>query len=217
MIGLDAAISQPRLVATTTTRDPVSPRRLRDGQAQFAKRVRQKVEPSAEYCSFLEFTTGTAKRSGGVRRPHFHSLWKGLEPEQAAEVLAVAREVWGRIAGATVHEVEEIRTPAGAAMYVASHHQKESQAPPKSWGPVRRVRPSRGYYGAPAPALREQAVHAVHDKRFRHALERAMVEADVPEDVIAEQLARPVVRGGVSVVRVREIGGRMVEVMGDAR
>lgn len=217
MVGLDAAREQPRVVSTTTTRDRISPTRLRDGQHQFVRAVRREVAPHARYCSFLEFTTGTAERSGGIRRPHQHALWKGLDPSQAEAVEAIARRIWKRIAGATVHQVEEISTPAGATMYVASHHQKESQAPPKSWGPTRRVRPSRGYYSMPADELRAAATEKLADARYRHSLEQAMLDADVPDDVISEVLESPRSRPRPTLIRVREINGQLVEVIGDLR
>jgi hypothetical protein len=216
MVGLDSEAEQPRVVSTTTTRDHVSPDRLREGQRQFVRAVR-KVAPDARYCGFLEFSTGTAQRSGGRRRPHQHALWKGIDPDLCEEVEAIARETWKRIAGATRHQVEEIRTPAGATMYVASHHQKESQAPPSWWGPCRRVWSSRGYWATPAAELRGRATEKLADSRYRHALEQAMNDNDVPEDVMDEVLSKLGPRPRVEVVKVREYRGQVVAVIGDVR
>lgn len=216
MVGLDADQEQPRVVSTTTTRDPVTPARLREGQRQFVREVRRKVAPKARYCAFVEFTTGRARTSGGIRRPHQHALWKDLPAEACAEVEAIARRVWKRIAGAYVHEVEEIRTPAGAAMYVASHHQKESQAPPKEWGPIRRVRPSRGYWSKGAKELRQEATEKLRDSRLRWVLEQMLLDQGVADEYVLEEAweaararPRPV------VVKVKEIGGQVIEVVGE--
>ena len=214
MVGLDAEQEQPRVVSTTTTRDPVTPARLREGQAQFVREVR-KVAPKARYCAFVEFTTGRGPRSGGRRRPHLHALWKDLPAEACAEVEAIARRVWKRIAGAYVHQVEEIRTPAGAVMYVASHHQKESQAPPKEWGPIRRVRPSRGYWSKRADELRQEATAKLRDVRLRWVLEQRLLERGVPDDVLEEVWDAARAEPRPVVVRVKEIGGQVIEVVGE--
>ena len=134
MVGLDARNEQPQVCSTFTTRDHVTPSLLREAMAQIVRLVRSECGP-ARYCSFVEFTTGRGPRAGGVRRPHLHALWKDVDPEAAPVVAGVAAHVLERMAGAWRHDVQEIRTPAGAAMYVASHHLKESQSPPAEWGP----------------------------------------------------------------------------------
>ena len=140
MVGLDAQEEQPEVVLTFTIRDPVTPQMLRNATAYVLKLVRVELGP-VRCCSFLEFTTGKAARSGGIRRPHLHSLWKDVAPDDGPVIAGIAGHVLGEVAGSWRHDVEQLKTPAGCVKYVASHHLKESQAPPESWGPTRRVRP----------------------------------------------------------------------------
>jgi len=195
MVGLDAHQEQPRVVSTFTTRDPIGPAGLREASRQIMRLVRGELG-SARYCSFLEFTTGRSASSGGRRRPHFHTLWKDVDTDAAPVIAGCAGHVLERMAGAWRHDVEEIRSPAGATMYVARHHLKESQAPPPSWGPTRRVRPSRGFWSRPAAELREEAKAIVREKRVRKRLETALEEApddldDIRDTVIADALSQP--------------------------
>jgi hypothetical protein len=202
-------------------RDRVTPADLREAMAQIVRLVRVELGP-VRYCSFVEFTTGKGPRSGGRRRPHVHGLWKGLNPNAAPIVAGIAGHVLERIAGAWRHDVDEIRTPAGATMYVARHHLKESQAPPVEWGPLRRVRPSRGYWSAPAAELRERAGRVVHHARLsakwwgiwnRENAAGRYVPEDVIEDFLSANLAEP----RPEVVKVREVRGCLVEVLGSNR
>lgn len=213
MVGLNAQLFQPRLVSTFTTRDRIEKVAFRRAAAQIIRQVRSEF-PRVEYCSFLEFTTGKGFRSGGVRRPHSHTLWTGIPPSGAPVVSAIAANVLERTTGAYRQEVEEIRTPAGATMYVASHHLKESQAPPAWWGPTRRVRPSKGWWRRPSPELRQEAsgivkakrleryFKALHEDRWFDEKGRPMpvdiLEAEVIEPAVIEALAAPPPR----VVRV---------------
>jgi hypothetical protein len=186
MIGIDAQISQPTVCSTFTTRDRVSQAELRDASAYLFKLVRSELG-QVRYCSFLEFTTGRAATSGGSRRPHLHTLWKDIDAAAAPVIAGIAGHVMERAAGAWRHQVDEISTPAGATMYVARHHQKESQAPPKSWGSTRRVRPSRGYYELPAEQLRKMAGAQLKEARLYRMLEeqtRRLNDDQVPDDVL---------------------------------
>jgi hypothetical protein len=184
MVGLDAAADQPRIVSTFTTRDRVTPDRLRELTAQILRLIRTELGP-VRCCSFLEFTTGAGPRSGGVRRPHLHTLWKDAGPEAAPVIAGIAGHVLERGVGAWRHDVEEIRSPAGATMYVARHHLKESQAPPRSWSGTRRVRPTRGYWSRPSKELRDHAKAIVRQKRTRARIERLVDEA---EDAVGDDL-----------------------------
>jgi hypothetical protein len=203
MVGLDAEVRQPRVVSTFTTRDRITPAGLREASSYILKLVRSEFGP-VEYCHFLEFTTGRAERSGGMRRPHLHTLWKGLDPEAGPMVSAIAAHVLERMTGAYRQEVEEIRTPGGAMHYVASHHMKESQAPPAWWGPCRRVRPSRGYWSWPdgQKRLREKAQAKVRERRVIRQLEAAMEAQEVPDEVLWEILDEVLAAPSPSIVRV---------------
>jgi hypothetical protein len=65
----------------------------------------------------------------------------------------------------------------GAIAYLALHHHKLEQRPPKGWT-GKRFRPSRGYFNRPLPELRAEARELLNDRR----IERALVAAwDVPD------------------------------------
>lgn len=181
MVGIDARDDQPRLVSTFTTRTKVTPALLREASHQIMRQVRDQLGP-VRYCHFLEFTTGRSSRSGGIRRPHLHTLWKDAPPEAAPVIEAAAVSVLTRLAGAHRQQCEEIRTAAGATMYVARHHLKESQAPPAEWGPTRRVRPGRGYWSRPSSELRQEAKSMVRDRRVERRILSAIEEAEISQD-----------------------------------
>jgi hypothetical protein len=154
-----------------------------------------------------------------IRRPHLHSLWKAVEPHDGP---VIAAHVLGETAGSWRHDVEELRSPAGCVQYVASHHLKESQAPPMSWGPTRRVRPRKGYWSRPAQELREEAKAIVGEQRIRTriwAMVDRMEEASGSDltglgaDLVDEAPSGP----PPEVVKVREVVGRMMEVAGPIR
>ena len=196
MIGIDAQVCQPRVCSTFTTRDPVGQERLREVSAQLFRLVRSELGP-VRYCSFLEFTTGKGPLAGGIRRPHLHTLWKDVDQDAAPVIAGIAGHVMEKAAGAWRHDVGQIRTPAGATMYVARHHQKEEQAPPRSWGSVRRVRPSKGYYELPASELRSMAAGQLKSIRLYKLLEhqvRELNDDQVPDDVLDDHLDEEVRR-----------------------
>lgn len=222
MVGLDAQEEQPWVVSTFTTRDPVTPAQLRYATADILKLVRAELGP-VRCCSFLEFTTGKARRSEGIRRPHLHTLWKDVNPADGPVIAGSAGYVLESRAGAWRHDVEEIRSPAGATMYLARHHLKESQAPPKEWGPTRRVRPSRGYWSRPAAELRTEAVALVRTKRIESLmwgrwLDRVADGEVIPEEVWEDFVVEPALKQAPpEVLKVREVAGRMIEVIGPVR
>ena len=219
MVGLDAQEEQPWVVSTFTTRDSITPAKLRYATADILKLVRAELGP-VRCCSFLEFTTGKARRSAGIRRPHLHTLWKDVHPADSHVIAGCAGHVLESRAGAWRHDVEEIRSPAGATMYVARHHLKESQAPPKEWGPTRRVRPSRGYWSRPSGELRTEAMCLVRTRRVESRLwsewlERIRDGEAIPEDAWEDFVIEPALKQPPpEVVKVREVAGRLVEVIG---
>ena len=211
MFGVDATELVPSIAMTTTTRDVVTPADLREGQAQMVRRIRREVAPSARYCAIIEWTQGTTRWSGGIRRPHLHSLWKGLRPVDSDAVREIATEVWLRVAGADSHTCEEIRTPGGAVAYVARHHFKVSQSPPPGWA-GKRLRPCKGWWELGAGETRSRAEALVRDRgllgRIEHELADELPAALVDETtwdelVTARFDARR--RETVELVRVREV------------
>lgn len=208
MVGLDAQVDQPRVVSTFTTRDKVTPGEFNEAMKYIAKLVRSELG-AVRCCSFLEFTTGKGRLSGGCRRPHLHTLWKDVDQDAAPIIAGIAVHVLERAAGAYRHDVEEIRSPAGATMYVARHHLKESQSPPPWWGRTRRVRPSRGYWSRPSKELRQEATGLVHHKRVRRKLAQLCEAAEdevggffLDYEEFEDQVEIALEAAKVSVVRV---------------
>ncbi len=153
---LDAEREMPTLALTLTTRDPDTPAALyREGSAQLWRALRAELG-RVEYFGAVEFTTGRAALSGGRRRQHGHHLIKGPDGELAAEVEAIAREVWLRVVGAWRVEAAALRSPGAALGYLGLHHRKPEQAPPIEWRGMTE-RASRGYWHRPIPELRKTA------------------------------------------------------------
>lgn len=143
---------------TLTTDDPeTGSQRFREGVANVMRsRNGLRAFWDVEYFAKVEFTTGLAPTSGGLRRMHAHFLLKGLEGADVLNVEQLARDRWCAVTGAFVVEVAELRTPGAALHYLGVHHAKRSQLPPDSWrGMVERA--SRGYWSRPIGELREEA------------------------------------------------------------
>jgi hypothetical protein len=196
----------------STTRDWIDDARLREGWAQFARRVRREVNAEARYAWFREWTTGEAARSDGVRRTHYHSVWALGDDEQAEAVATISNEVWGRIASATserAHGWQRVYDAGGLARYIAGlvgHHLKAGQAPPPGWR-GRRFGTSRGFYAIAVDELDRQAREVVKDERLRHAIERELVdELDPPEGLpewILDEHLTPLLEERLEEIRAR--------------
>jgi hypothetical protein len=190
MIGLNetADSSRPvRIALLTTTKDWVDDATLREGTAQFVRRVRREVTPECQYVWMREWTTGRARRSGGLRRTHKHWLPKCVSEAHSEALVAVAADVWGRIAGAERHFVSRVWDAGGLARYMAGlvgHHLKETQAPPEGWR-GRRVGTSRAYYVKPAAELRARAEELTRDRALIRRLETELVD-ELPDGVTAD-------------------------------
>jgi hypothetical protein len=174
-------------LTTTTARPGYSQPELRGAERSLFRWLRQRYG-DVQYLGFVEWTTGRATTSQGVRRPHVHHLVKGLgrpTPEAQTRLEAEVSAKWLKFTGdAWRVECRPLRTPMGAIAYLALHHHKEAQAPPKGWS-GKRFRPSRGYFNRPVGELRSEARALLRDQR----IERAMMEAfDVPETINADVL-----------------------------
>jgi hypothetical protein len=158
---------------------------LRRGIEQLFRALRRRW-PAISYCAFIEWTTGTAKLSGGHRRIHVHLLLKGLPVAATAAAETIARDVWKARTRAHRVEVRELRSAGGATAYLALHHRKRSQGPPAGWS-GKRLRSSRGYFGATGNVaqLREHARAMLADRRLYAALVEAL---DPPDGIPAWML-----------------------------
>jgi hypothetical protein len=178
LLALDAlAGNAPEVWAVLTTRTPsMDPARFYESRRQVMRALKRRW-PAAEYAALVEFTTGYGPLSGGLRRPHWNLLLKGIpaaDVDQARDVITsvwCAREdaePWGQHVG-------PITEAGGLMRYIALHFQKQSQQPPAGWRGHRFTK-SRGYLATSTPQAREQARASLRHKRelwraFRRGLE----------------------------------------------
>lgn len=204
MLRIDAEENEaPTHVVTLTSCNVMTDGELREAHAVFWRAFRRRWG-SVEYAGFMEWTTGRARHSGGVRRPHTHYLVKRLllPPNVATTRTAgktpcacgshetclecwVSAE-WCKLAGAWIVQARELRHAGGVVGYLALHHRKWEQAPPRGWK-GRRLRTSRHYFAVPNPVLRERARAYLRERHTRVAL-TAAGRADDLEGVLLARL-----------------------------
>jgi hypothetical protein len=157
VLDLDAADDRrPTVLLTLTTRDPIESAEFTTKTAVFWRAFRRRFG-DVEFCGFIEWTTGEGTRAAGRRRLHAHYLVKDLDPRYAlAEVEEWVRSEWKSLVGAWVVEVVSLRSQGGATAYLALHHRKQAQGPPRGWS-GKRFRPSKGYFNRPVAELRREA------------------------------------------------------------
>lgn len=185
VVRLDALEGRrwPTWGLTTTTREPWTAathgeraKMLAGAERSLFRDLRRRYGREIEYLGFLEFTTGLGVSSGGARRAHIHHLVKGLgrpDDGRAAELEALVSRKWLKFTGEAWRvECRPLRTPLGSIAYLAIHHHKTEQRPPKGWT-GKRFRPSRGYFERPVGELRAEARALLEDKRIEGELVRA--------------------------------------------
>jgi hypothetical protein len=173
MLALDALQSgeAPGVWCVLTTRDTAAQwdaERYSKSMEQLLRAVRKRF-PEAQYVCIVEFTTGYGTNSGGKRRPHWNVLWKGVGRDEIEELAAIVRRVWCRRENAlpVAQHVGIVEEFGGLMRYLALHFLKESQRPPDGWS-GKRVRCSKGYFGAPRWQVRRDAETALRLKRELH-------------------------------------------------
>jgi hypothetical protein len=207
-------MGNPSVALTLTSWDP-----YRDVEKTWAKDVEQVIRalrrrcPTLEYLGFMEWTEGSKARDG-LRRPHMHALMRGVPLDLVDDLEQLTRKVWTERTGAHVVELAPLRAAANGVAYLALHHLKPAQHAPEGWS-GRRLRPSRGWWGAPAKELREWARENVRDSGHRHKLKEArkqeaadLVEQGVPEEVAHELVCGdplPARETGAEVVRLKRM------------
>jgi hypothetical protein len=182
VVRLDAlhAGDWPTWGLTTTTAKPWKPAiaeerqaMLRHAERMLFQRLRRDYGRQVEYLGFVEFTTGRSASSGGDRRAHVHHLVKGLDRVDQEQQLALEQQVsalWKTYTQEAWRvECRPLRTPIGAVAYLALHHHKHEQRPPRSWK-GKRFRPSQGYFARPVAELRDQARELIRDRRIANEL-----------------------------------------------
>lgn len=155
--------------------------RFYDGRRKVLRAVRRRW-PAANYAALLEFTTGYGPRSGGLRRPHWNMMWKGVPDDDLAAFAAVVSRVWCAHVDALPERqyVALLRDAGGFTKYVARHFQKTSQAPPEGFR-GHRFTASKGYLWLPTPDAREAAREVLRAQRTAWRLQADNPELDAQE------------------------------------
>lgn len=158
MLRIDAeSNSAPGYVLTLTSREPVTDAAAYRRACEFFWRQFRKRYGPVEFCGFVEWTTGKAARSGGLRRMHSHWLVKAPDGLDVAAVEAWVSSTWARLwDGSWRVQFAALESVGGVVGYLALHHEKIEQAPPPGWT-GRRLRPSRGYFAEPGRVMRARA------------------------------------------------------------
>lgn len=176
VLQLDAMTNEPpSIVAILGTRSTsLKPAEFWRSREQLVKAFKRRWS-RCEYCALVEYTTGYGPRAGGLRRPHWNLLLKGVPVEDVDLVRDVVGNVWCPRADAELHAqyVAAIAEFGGLSRYVAMHFQKSSQRPPAGWKGHRFLH-SRGYFAAPMPEVREAARESLNWKRQRFKLKREL-------------------------------------------
>jgi hypothetical protein len=190
MVLLDALDnSAPTISLTVTTQKAhTEPQDFRRDVEQLFKAIRRRA-PEVEYLGRIEFTTGEGKRSGGHRRINQHTLVKGLDPHTAAVIQDDVVGLWKRRTGAYRVELAQLRSAAGAAHYLTTHHSKATQAPSKGWT-GRRLRASRGYFAKPGAERRAEAAAVLRDRRAERRLLDLLEEQGLTPSGVRARLGR---------------------------
>lgn len=196
MLQLDALCgSPPTLLAILGTRTATwDPKPFYRARERVFKALRRRW-PSADYASMVEFTTGHGPKSGGLRRPHWNLLIKGIPVDAVDEAREIIARVWCSHVDALPERqyVESIASPEKAIGYIAAHFQKESQKPPKGWSGQRFNR-SRGYLWQPIDEARSLARSQMAADRELWKLEQDLLGhgidladlAEAADDLIAQ-------------------------------
>jgi hypothetical protein len=158
---------------------------------EFVKRALRRRWPEAEYAALLEFTTGYGPRSGGLRRPHWNLLIKGVPAEAAEEAGAAVFPIWCRQVDALPDKqhASAIYAPEGLVRYMAKHFSKSSQAPPEGFR-GQRFNCSRGYFtGCSRATARARARDSLSLKRALWRARQAQPDASAHDVELNGQLA----------------------------
>lgn len=184
VLSLDAVKGDaPTLLLVLTTRKH-GPEGLRASvrSREVVARSLERRWPTVRWCSVLEFQTGEGTRSGGLRRPHWNYVLKGVPAGDVEEVEDVAARVWcpRMDAEPQAQAARQLSEVGGLMRYLALHFHKPSQAPP-AWFRGHRVthsrassrRPDGAYFAAGIAVAREEARMALRIRRHLHSAEAA--------------------------------------------
>lgn len=188
LLSLDAmhGVAPTSYLVLTQPAADRDPRSYYESRNQLQRALRSQLD-GYEAAWLVEFTTGRAETSGGLRRPHFNALLKGVRTDdQTLLVRQVVEDVWCRrqeasLAAQYVAPVQEI---GGLARYLALHFAKPSQSPPAGWR-GHRFRATRGYLWLPTPQARKLAKESLINKRELWRALSAGADAEAAENQVA--------------------------------
>jgi hypothetical protein len=168
----------PEVWACLGTRTPtLDPKPFYQGRKQVFAALRRRW-PEVELVNLREFTTGYGPRSGGLRRPHWNLLLKGVPSAAVGEAAEVVGRVWCQHVDAEPERqhVGAVYEAGGLGRYLALHFQKQEQAPPKGWK-GHRFTSSRGYFPEGVKAARGRAKESLGLRREVWKLEVEFAES----------------------------------------
>ncbi len=190
LLQLDALHGQaPEVVAIVGTRTPsIDPADFYLARRLLLRAIRARW-PEAETATLVEFTTGKGPRSGGLRRPHWNVLIKGVPVADVDELRDVVRASWCRNVDAVpAHQyVAPVAEVGGLLRYVAEHFLKPEQAPPEGWRGHRLLK-SRGYLWTDTRSARAAARAALQERWAVNRQKRRGLEAHEAELVAHQAL-----------------------------
>jgi hypothetical protein len=185
LLALDALQGlAPRVwLCLTTPSDSIDPADFYRAREKLVLALRRRW-PHLEWAALVEFTTGYGSGSGGLRRPHWNVLLKGVGPDELAELTAIVARVWcPRVAGdPRAQHVGLVAEFGGLMRYIALHFQKQEQAPPAGWRGHRFLK-SRGYLWTGTEEARQLAREALRLKREVWKLEQLGLDGLTALDV----------------------------------
>jgi hypothetical protein len=160
MLWLDAAEWAPTLWIVLTAREHLARRDTYAHLRQLRSSLRKRW-PSIEWFVQVEF-----QRRGAL---HLNLLIKGVDVDQADELLAAASRVWCRRVDALPvgQHIEALSSAQAVTRYLQkelSHGLKREQAPPIGWR-GHRTSQTRGYLVRPASVMRQEARRSLRSKR----------------------------------------------------
>ncbi len=183
MLALDAMDGDaPRVWAVLTTRTATLDVSAFYHARKLVQRAVRRRWPAAEFAWVIEWTTGYGARSGGLRRPHWNVLVKGVDTADVDQLREVIARVWCQHvdAVADAQYTGAVSEVGGLMRYLALHFLKESQQPPAGWH-GHRFTATRGYFATTRPEARRNARRALQVKR-----ELWKLGEDIPADVALE-------------------------------
>jgi hypothetical protein len=216
MLAYDAMLGEaPEIWACLTTRSDALDQAGFYRAREYVMRALKRQFPRVRYAAQLEYTTGEGERAGldaitggGIRRPHWNLLFKGIPAVARRRARRIIVDTWCRNVDASKRAqfVGEISDAGGLIRYVSLHFAKAPQAPPEGFS-GQRFSSSRDYFtGCTVTVARKRAREALSKRRAQLRGERAGLgvhEAELAAHEQMERLAR------TSWVLVGETGARL--------